>query len=300
MSDRERRRPERAFAPAKINLYLHVVGRRSDGYHLLDSLVVFAGVGDTIEAVADDEGLRLTVDGPFAGEVPDDDSNLVLQAARGLAEVAAIRPRGHVRLTKVLPVASGVGGGSSDAAAAIAVLLRLWRIGSVVPPERLMELALRLGADVPMCVAGRPAQVSGIGEVLAPAPPLPPVWLVLANPRCTLPTPQVFRARQGPFSPPRPLTEVPTDAAALAGALAARSNDLTDAAVSLCPEVGQVLRQLADLPGALLARMSGSGATCFALFADAAVAAAGAAYLAAKHPRWWCVAAPIAGSALSD
>lgn len=294
------RASERAFAPAKINLYLHVVGRRADGYHLLDSLVVFAGVGDMIEATADDRGLRLTVDGPFAGEVPRDDSNLVLQAARGLAEAAGIRPTGHVRLTKTLPVASGLGGGSSDAAAAIAALSRLWRIGSAVPQARLMDLALRLGADVPMCVAGRPAQVSGIGEVLATAPPLPPAWLVLANPRASLPTPLVFRARQGPFSLPRPLTAAPADAAALAGALAARRNDLTDAAVSLCPAVGEVLRQLADLPGALLARMSGSGATCFALFADAPAAAAGAAYLAAQHPRWWCVAAPIAGSALSD
>jgi 4-diphosphocytidyl-2-C-methyl-D-erythritol kinase len=300
MSDRERSGPERAFAPAKINLYLHVVGRRPDGYHLLDSLVVFAGVGDTIEAVADDDGLQLTVDGPFAGEVPDDDGNLVLQAARGLAELAAIRPSGHLRLTKSLPVASGVGGGSSDAAAAIAVLLRLWRIGSVVPPERLMDLALRLGADVPMCVAGRPALVSGIGEVLKPAPVLPPAWLVLANPRAALPTPQVFRARQGPFSPANPLSDAPANVAAFAGALAARGNDLTDAAVGLCPVVAVVLQQLADLPGALLVRMSGSGATCFALFADASAAAAGAACLAARNPEWWCVAAPVAGSGLSD
>ena len=186
----------REFAPAKINLHLHVVGRRQDGYHLLDSLVVFAGVGDWLE-VSPAADLSLTLAGPFAAGLAAEPDNLVLRAARGLAELAGIRPSGALRLEKNLPVASGIGGGSADAAAALRLLCRFWAIS----PD-LTRLAQSLGADVPVCLLGRPALMSGTGEVLAPAPPVPDAGLVLVNPGIAVATPAVFRARAAGFSQP--------------------------------------------------------------------------------------------------
>jgi 4-diphosphocytidyl-2-C-methyl-D-erythritol kinase len=281
------------LAPAKINLYLHVIGRRGDGYHRLDSLVAFADLGDRLTASASDR-LALTVAGPAAAALEGlGDDNLVLQAARLLAaDPAAGGTTGAaLHLDKCLPSASGIGGGSSDAAAALRLLVRLWRVP--VGAAELIALAARLGADVPACLAARPVWVGGVGEAIEPAADLPPTGIVLANPRRGLATPAVFGARRGPFSAPGRFAPMPTDAAALAAALAARRNDLTAAALSLVPEIADVLRRLGELPGALIARMSGSGATCFALFADrnAALAAAGA--LQAAAPDWW-----IAGGAL--
>lgn len=280
------------FAPAKVNLYLHVTGRRGDGYHLLDSLVCFPGIGDELRVDAD-AALTLAVDGPFAAAVPAGDDNILIAAARALAAAAGVAAAARIRLIKRLPVASGIGGGSADAAAALRALRRLWRID--IDPPALARLALGLGADVPMCLAGRPAFTGGIGEILDPAPPLPAAALLLVNPGLALPTPAVFRARTGGFSPPGRFDAAPASAAALAALLRQRSNDLTAAAVGLCPAVGRVLGQLEALPGVLLARMSGSGATCFALFADLAAAEAAAARLAAAEPRWWIAAAPLDG-----
>jgi 4-diphosphocytidyl-2-C-methyl-D-erythritol kinase len=284
----------REFAPAKVNLYLHVTGRRADGYHLLDSLVCFPALGDDVE-VAPGDGLSLAVDGPFAADVPAGDGNILCGAARALAAEAGIRPDAAIRLTKRLPVASGIGGGSADAAAALRALCRLWDVAP--DPVMLAQVAVGLGADVPMCLAARPAFTGGIGEILDKAPPLPAATLLLVNPGVALPTPRVFRGREGPFSPPGRFEAAPASAEALAAVLAARRNDLTAAAVALCPAVGEVLQCLAAMPGALLARMSGSGATCFALFADATAAAAAAAGLALAHPGWWIAAAPIQGRA---
>ena len=273
------------LAPAKINLYLHVVARRPDGYHELDSLVAFADVADivTAEAAAD---LSLTIDGPFAaalaGETAD---NLVLRAARLLAAQFGVAAGAALRLTKHLPVASGIGGGSSDAAAALRALCALWRVAA--GPDELAALAARLGADVPVCLFGRPAWLGGIGETLVPAPALPPVAMVLVNPGIALSTPSVFKARRGPFSTPARFTETVADAVALAEALNSRRNDLTEAAVGLVPAIGNVLARLSHCEGALLARMSGSGATCFALFADNAAAGEAAARLAGERPDWW-------------
>ncbi len=283
-------------APAKLNLYLHVLGRRADGYHLLDSLITFAGVADSLEVQAAGD-LRLCIDGPFADGLSAAADNLVTRAAEALAETAGITPRAAIRLTKRLPVASGIGGGSADAAATLHALNRLWRLG--LDNEALAALGLRLGADVPMCVAGRTAFVGGIGEEVASAPVLPPCWFVLANPGVALPTPGVFRARRGPFSPPARFSEPIKDACALAALIASRRNDLTDAAIAQAPVIADVLAALTDLPGALIARMSGSGATCFALFAQEAEANAGAAVLAARHDGWWIAAAPVAASAAS-
>jgi 4-diphosphocytidyl-2-C-methyl-D-erythritol kinase len=276
------------FAPAKINLYLHVVGRRADGYHLLDSLVVFADVGDTV-SVAPAPSLRLAISGPFAPALATDGDNLVLRAADALAIANGHPAAADIRLEKRLPVASGIGGGSADAAATLSALTELWQ--ARLDPAQLAAVALSLGADVPMCLARRPLQVEGIGETIAPAPPLPPFWLVLANPGVALPTQAVFRARSGGFSPADPITGPVADASALASLLARRRNDLTAAAVALCPEVGDVLAALARDPAALLVRMSGSGATCFGLFASAEAASACAQQLAGDHPGWWVVAA---------
>ncbi len=279
-----------AFAPAKVNLYLHVTGRRDNSYHTLDSLIAFAGVGDDV-AVSSADDLSLTIDGPRAGGVPTGAENLVLRAAVALAEVAGIAPRAAIRLTKRLPAAAGIGGGSTDAAAALLALDRLWGLDLAAP--ELRSVGLSLGADVPVCLAGRPCFVGGIGEALDPVPPLPACWMVLANPGVATPTAPVFAARRGPFSVADRFAESPRDAAALAALLASRRNDLEAPARELVPAIGDVLAALGAQPGALLARMSGSGATCFALFAGASAARAGAAALAMEHPRWWIAPAPL-------
>ena len=277
--------PVTVFAPAKVNLYLHVLGRRDDGYHLLDSLVAFADVGDRVTA-APAAVLSLTVSGPEAGSLVGlGDDNLVLRAARHLAERAAVKSGAALHLHKILPVAAGIGGGSADAAATLRALNEVW--GQPLGAAELAVLGLELGADVPACLAGQPVWVSGIGERVEPAPGLPPCGIVLVNPRRPLPTPDVFRAREGPFAGPGRFTPMPRDAAALAGELATRANCLTEAALGLVPEIARVLERLARLPGALLARMSGSGATCFALFADRPAAVSAAELLARAEPGWW-------------
>ena len=279
------------FAPAKLNLYLHVTGRRADGYHLLDSLVAFAAVGDEI-AAAPAPALSLDIAGPEAerltGPVAE---NLVWRAAERLAAAAGRAPAAALTLLKRLPVASGIGGGSSDAAATLRALDALWQLG--LDEAALIALGAELGADVPVCLIGHAAWLSGIGEQVERAPPLPAVTALLVNPGMALATPAVFKARQGPFSAPARFPSMPPDAAGLVALLAARRNDLTAAAVSLMPEIARVLDRLARLDGALLARMSGSGATCFALFAERAAADAAAAQLRREEPRWWVAAAAL-------
>jgi len=249
-------------AHAKINLWLNVVGRRDDGYHLLDSLVAFVDLADQIEARPDDR-LSLGLDGPLAGALAGEGDNLVLKAARLLADRAGVAPRAAIRLVKHVPVAAGLGGGSADAAAALRELVDLWRVA--MPEEELFDLAARLGADVPMCLAGRTAYVAGVGEHLTWAPPLPECAILLVNPGVALSTRDVFTARPAGFSAVRPLPPPWRDLAELVGVLADRGNDLTVAATSLAPSIGQVLEAL----GRTRARhsaMSGSGATCFALY----------------------------------
>jgi 4-diphosphocytidyl-2-C-methyl-D-erythritol kinase len=262
------------FAPAKVNLYLHVTGKRADGYHLLDSLAVFPAVGDRVSA-GPAETLSLTMAGAFGAKLHAEPDNLVLRAAR------LLNPDGTaaLQLEKNLPVASGIGGGSADAAAALRVLARLWNL--TIPADA----AVALGADVPVCMAATAARMSGIGESLHPAPVLPDFGIVLVNPGVALATPAVFKARQGDFSPPAILPAAWETAAAMAADLAALKNDLQAPAIALQPVIAEVLAMLAQLPGALLARMSGSGATCFALFATPQAAHAAAA--AITQPDWW-------------
>jgi 4-diphosphocytidyl-2-C-methyl-D-erythritol kinase len=278
------------LARAKINLYLHVVGRRPDGYHLLDSLVVFAETGDEI-AVAPSGTLSLKIEGPFAGKLAADDDNLVLRAARGLKALAGVSAGAAITLTKNLPVASGIGGGSADAAATLQALMALWQ----VEPERaaLEKLALSLGADVPVCLAGKASIMGGIGEDIVPVGTLPAAHLLLVNPGVATPTPAVFKARQGGFSTPARWV-APSDARSLAAALHACANDLTEAAITVTPAIRDVLTALAGTEGCLLARLSGSGATCFGIYAQAAEAEAAQRAVCAAHPSWWAKAAPIA------
>ncbi|MBK8175137.1 MAG: 4-(cytidine 5'-diphospho)-2-C-methyl-D-erythritol kinase [Rhodospirillales bacterium] len=285
------------LAPAKVNLYLHVIGRRADGYHLLDSLVVFASIGDRIEVRLADR-LCLSIEGPFARDIPADEDNLVVRAARMLAAAAGIAPAVAIRLDKRLPVAAGIGGGSADAAATLRALLRLWRLDAAIMD--LDRLALSLGADVPMCLAGRPVFVGGVGEVIEAAPHVPACGLVLVNPREALPTPRVFAARHGAFSAPARLVVQARDAAELASMVAERHNDLTRAATTLVPTIATVIERLSAMPGVLLARMSGSGATCFGLCADADTASDVSRDLKRRHPEWWIEPASVAIETRND
>jgi 4-diphosphocytidyl-2-C-methyl-D-erythritol kinase len=281
------------FAPAKVNLYLHVTGRRADGYHLLDSLAVFPAVGDRLFAAPAD-ALSLSVEGRFGADLAGEADNLVLRAARALGGTPGGWTKGaRIRLEKHLPVASGIGGGSADAAAALRLLCRLWGRPAAAPPVALASIALELGADVPVCLANRPARMGGVGEALTTAPGLPPCGMVLINPGVSLATAAVFRARAGGFSAPAELPAFWPDAAAMVGDLARLRNDLEPPAIALCPVIGVVLAALADVPGCLLARMSGSGATCFGLFPDAATAEAAACALA--RPGWWCWGGALGG-----
>ncbi len=277
-------------APAKLNLYLHVLGRRDDGYHELDSLVVFAAVGDRI-SVSPAADLTLQIDGPFGGGLEPDERNLVLRAARALMDATGMANGAAITLTKNLPVASGIGGGSADAAATIKALVRLWGIHPAT--HDLSGLALSLGADVPVCLYGRPAFMGGAGEVLTPAPDLPAAALVMVNPGVGVSTPAVFAARQGDFNNPAQFDDDVVGVPQLTDLLAARTNDLMDPAVSLVPAIKDATAALDGADGCLLARMSGSGATCFGLFSNDADAEAAAEAIQIAHGDWWVTASRL-------
>ncbi len=277
-------------ARAKVNLYLHVVGRRADGYHLLDSLAVFPNIGDRLTAEPADD-LSLLLKGPFAPGLVAEPDNLVLRAARALAQAAGTAPRARMVLEKNLPIASGIGGGSADAAAALRLLARLWRLS--LPDAEMRQIAAGLGADVPVCLAQHTAHMGGIGEVLTTAPLLPECGMVLVNPGVAVSTPAVFRARQAGFSPPATLPPAFAGMAELTTFLSGTRNDLEPPARSLAPAIGVVLDAIAQAPGCLLARMSGSGATCFGLFGSAETASAATAGL--RRPGWWVWGGALAG-----
>lgn len=279
-------------APAKVNLFLHVTGRRADGYHLLDSLAVFADVKDWVR-IAPSDRLTLTVTGPFAPALASEAAadNLVVRAAQALAAEAGLVAAGALTLEKNIPVASGIGGGSADAAAALRLLARTWRL--TLDQDSLDRIAAGLGADVPVCLRGRATRMGGVGEILSPAPALPDCGLLLVNPGLPLATVAVFRARTGGFSPAAQLPPAWTSARAMAETLAESHNDLQPAAIALMPAIQQVLSAIEQTAGCRLARMSGSGATCFGLFDTPAAAAAAAAGLA--RPGWWCWGGGVLG-----
>jgi len=273
-------------APAKVNLALAVVGRREDGYHLLDMLVTFTAFGDRLgftPAIED----RLTLSGPFAEALGADADNLVTRARDRLRE-ALLRngkaaPPVHIHLEKNMPIASGIGGGSADAAATLRGLLALWR--GEIPEASLDAIALGLGADVPMCLAGRPLIARGVGEEIAPVD-LPALAMVLANPLVGVSTPAVFKALATKGNPPLQLDGGP---GGWPERLARLRNDLEPPARQLCPSIAVLAQSLAE-SGADLVRMSGSGATCFGLYGSDKAAHTAAAALSRRHPHWFFTA----------
>lgn len=277
-----------AFAPAKVNLFLHVGAPAADGYHPLCSLMVFADVGDRVR-IELGEG-RLTVSGPFARQLGPEPDNLIFRAVRAFVDELG-RPMAELAmgLDKQLPVASGLGGGSGDAGA----VLRLIRdvFAPQVDDARLERVAGRLGADGPACLWARPVIAEGRGERLSPAPGLPTINAVLVNPGVAVSTPEVYRRLDasgafGDITPPV-MPEAFESAAELAAWLSRQRNDLEAPAVTVAPEVGAVLETLRHEPEALLARVSGSGGTCFALCADDIAAESLAERIEALEPRWW-------------
>ena len=268
------------FAPAKINLTLHVTGQREDGYHLLDSLVCFAHVGDRL-TVSPAPSNQLTVTGRYAGAVPTGDDNLIWKAA-GLLNGAF-----DVMLEKNLPVASGIGGGSADAAAALSAMTSVMNY-----PMPGLEAQLSLGADVPVCVMGGLVRMRGIGDQLEPLDTGAFPWpMVLVNPGVPVSTPAVFRSlaskTNAPMASPFELGPSPSQMDGFIDWLAQQRNDLEAPAKELVPEVGDVLDRLQAQSGCLLARMSGSGATCFGIFAEDDAARSAAQALSAEQPDWW-------------
>lgn len=283
-------------APAKVNLALHVVGRRPDRYHEIESLVAFADVADELEAVPADAD-SLAISGPFAAGLGAGESNLVVRAVAGFRArwPDAVAPGLALQLRKNLPVAAGLGGGSADAAAALRLMLGLSR--QPIARGELMALAATLGADVPMCLVSRPAVVTGVGERVAALADFPPCHVVLVNPLLPVITAEVFRrlhSHQNPVLPrlPAPLTRP----AQLGLWLEGTRNDLEPAARELVPVIGVLVERMGGLNGCMLARMSGSGATVFGLFGSGALAHQAAHDLRSAHPDYWVAAAPLLGA----
>jgi len=284
-------------APAKINLALHVTRRREDGYHDLESLVVFADLSDDLEARPADAD-SLTISGPFGRALSTEPNNLVLRA------VAAFRARWPDRapaglalhLTKNLPVAAGIGGGSADAAAALRIMAGLTE--QPVPVAELADLAAGLGADVPACLLSRPLVARGVGEILSPLPEFPGLFIVLVNPGIAVATADVFRRLRAHDNYPLPALPLPLTRPAQLGLwLAETRNDLEPPAIKLVPEIGVVIEEMGAIAGCILARMSGSGATVFGLFGAEGQAHEAASQIRRLHPDYWVGTAPLLGVA---
>jgi len=280
----------KASAPAKVNLTLHVTGQRDDGYHLLDSLVVFADVSDQISAsIAPD--LRMAVSGPFSTGVPTDHTNLIMRAADALRTARGVTKGAALTLEKHLPHAAGIGSGSSDAAATLQMLADLWQVAPL--PATAPEV-IALGADVPVCVgAPRPVRMSGIGDVLSPVARLPECALVLVRPPVDVPTSQVFAgmtAKDG-----SPMSELPEvlDFDGFVRWLAAQRNDMQGPAEAIAPQITEAIAKLNSLPAVSLAGMSGSGATCFGLVKDMATARHVARIVQVAKMDWWVAPAEL-------
>ncbi|MCB1591654.1 MAG: 4-(cytidine 5'-diphospho)-2-C-methyl-D-erythritol kinase [Alphaproteobacteria bacterium] len=281
----------RVFAPAKINLFLHITGKRVDGYHLLDSLVAFADIGDVVD-IGFCQGLSFSVTGPFSdsfskGELDSSGQshNIVVRAARALAQAAGKEPNVRIHLEKNLPLASGIGGGSTDAAAVIRGMLELWKVEAI--PEYLPSLLARLGADMPVCWRAKAAQVKGVGEILEKVPRLPDIPVVLVNPLVPCITADVFREFDGDYEKAVTLPERFTSVRHVSAFLAETRNSLLEASLRVVPGISDCLHVLGEQEGCLVNRVSGSGATCFGLFENAREARAAAANISEKRPSWW-------------
>ncbi|NVK19735.1 MAG: 4-(cytidine 5'-diphospho)-2-C-methyl-D-erythritol kinase [Methylocystaceae bacterium] len=275
--------PITCSAYAKVNLYLHVTNKRENGYHELDSLICFAQCGDIL-SFADSDEISLKIIGPMARFLDGEDDNLVLKAARGLQKLCNVTKGATITLEKHLPVAAGIGGGSGDAAATLKGLCQLWNV--FPDPKGLQELALSLGADVPICLKEHAAHVGGIGEVITPLAPLPDCWMVLVNPMVAVSTPAVFNKRTSAFHTPDPMiAEYSFDD--FIDALKIRTNDLMAPALELAPEIQTVLNVLNQQTDAALCRMSGSGATCYAIFKEKQAAERAIKCIKTSHSDWW-------------
>ncbi len=279
-------------APAKVNLTLRVLGRRADGYHDIESLVVFAGVGDAL-TFAPGGALALAVSGPTAAAAGDVADNLVLKAARSLAERVEGLKLGRFTLSKRLPVSAGLGGGSADAAAALRLLARANRIAPDDP--RLTQAARATGADVPVCLDPRARLMRGIGDILSAPLKLPRLFALLVNPGVAVATKDVFAALNAPHAGQITQAGTPAGPAELLAEITNGRNDLEAPAIKLEPAIADALAVLRKLPGCRLARMSGSGATCFGLFDSSRATAAAARTLRVGYPAWWVRATVLGG-----
>lgn len=277
-------------APAKLNLFLHITGKRPDGYHLLQSLMVFVDVGDELRFRPHDS-LFIDVEGPFAAELTVPHDNLVYRAAQALAADYKVPVRGNITLQKNLPVASGMAGGSSDAATALRGLAKLWSLPE--DENRLMRIAQTLGADVPACLVRRPVWAEGIGEKITYLADMPPLHFVLLNPLIPTPTPEVFRRFRPRYSPAIQFSGRRKTAGEWIADLKLYRNDLTEAAEEVSPLIRQCLRSLEETPNCRFSRLSGSGATCFGIYEHAEAAQAAVNKLRLRHPEWWVVQANL-------
>jgi len=272
------------LAPAKINLALHVTGRRDDGYHLLDSVAVFADFGDRV-AIGPAEELHLAISGPFAAHAPGDASDLAFRAAQAFFARAGLPLVAAIRVEKNIPAGAGLGGGSSDAAAVLVGLDRFFQMR--LPAAELREIGLRLGADVPMCLAGSALRARGVGETIVVIEGWPALPMVLVWPGSAVSTAAAFKSLARRENPPLPPLPKAGTAAELAEWLRNCRNDLEAPSLALAPAIGAVLEALRATPGCLIARMSGSGSACFGIYPDMTAARAAAKALAAAEPHWW-------------
>ena len=280
-------------APAKLNLYLHVTAKRPDGYHELDSLVAFADVNDHLTFDAS-ETLNISFSGEFSDGIEDVTATSVHKAATWLASHAGVLASGTVSVEKNLPVAAGLGGGSADCAAALKGFARLWGL-DVHWGEHAKDIAFALGADVPVCLAAEPVHMAGIGEEISAAPDLPSAWVLLVNAREPVSTAKVYGGLNGRFHADRriPSDTSITTASELAELLTARTNSLADPAIETAPVVAVVLEEIQANSDCLLARVSGSGGTCFGLYQDQSRAETAAQKIRNLHPDWWVAAGAL-------
>ena len=282
----------KAIARPKVNLFLHVTGRRADGYHLLESLVVFPEGGDEV-TIAPHTNLSLNVTGQFSAAAGNVADNLILKAAALLRSKFDVAEGAMVDLKKSLPVAAGIGGGSADAAVTLRLLNELWRLG--LPPRKIAEIGLELGADIPVCLLGRPALMSGIGEKLMELTEFPKLYIILVNYGIKVSTAEVFRRLSIPSNPAPAFEFNDGTAEDLISLLAGCRNDLQAPALAIAPEISVVLSALEEQEGCQLARMSGSGGTCFGIFETIEAANLGARQIQTCYPDWWVYPTVVCG-----
>ena len=272
--------------PAKVNLFLHVCGRRDDGFHLLESLVGFTEFCDRLSVSSADDFI-VSGEGPFAKDLPKNpDSNLVLMAARALKKEAGVTQSAKIAIEKNIPVSAGIGGGSANAAGTLRSLAELWELKYDL--QRLAQVAKEIGSDIPVCVYSVPAIVEGSGEKVAPQNALPACGVVLVNAADPLPTESVFSARSGAYRKSLPWVEI-SSFDQLVSELTLRRNDLLETASVLSPIINDVLKTLSETQHCRYFQMSGSGGTCFGLYPSQQLAAEAARSISERNPNWWCV-----------